>query len=366
MLIIILSDIMLNSLYEKAIAKRGFNFDIEPTADIESQLEHKWFDRAIGESKDDFSIAAGDGSFNKKKFLTTNFCAVGAESIIYDGEIKKIDDSDIFDIPHVSFLDELLSNYMAIYELKCALRTLNDYNVDYYMFDGSILGDLQNAFPRGAKLPLKLKEHLDDSLLEEFRSRLKVRHYGLLFPGIRDDFKLMEMPKSEDSNILNETNLHLASVEKIILLNEILQFRKKIISISKTSSDNDLFHWNIPDIAFLDKFTKKQGMTFIKYRQVHDNAAFPYFNDFFKSLTFTVFYVRLQDNKNVLKVELPYRATKEEVFEIIRKINVLSVQGYPYLLNKAHNDVVITDRNMKELMKIAKIYETTNREVMSW
>ncbi len=357
---------MLNSLYEKAIAKRGFHIDIEPTADIESQLEHKWFDRTIGESKAEFSIAAGDGSFNKKKFLTTNFCAVGAESIIYDGEIKKIDDSDIFDIAHVSFLDELLSNYMAIYELKCALRTLNDYGVDYYMFDGSILGDLQNAFPRGAKLPSKLKENLDDSLLEEFRSRLNVRHYGLLFPDIRDGFKLMEMPKSDDTNILNETNLHLASVEKIILLYEILQFRKRIISISKTSSDNDLFHWNIPDIAFLDKFTKKQGMTFIKYRQVHDNAAFPYFNDFFKSLTFTVFYVRLQDNKNVLKVELPYRATKEEVFEIIRKINVLSVQGYPYLLNKAHNDVVITDRNMKELMKIAKIYETTNREVMSW
>jgi hypothetical protein len=357
---------MLNSLYEKAIAKRGLNFDIEPTADIESQLEHKWFNRTTGESLDDFSIAAGDGSFNKKKFLTTNFCAVGAESIIYDGEIKKIDDSDIFDIPHVSFLDELLSNYMAIYELKCALRALKDYHVDYYMIDGSILGDLQNAFPRGAKLPSKIKENLDDSLIEEFRSRLKVRPYGLLFPSIRDDFKLVELPKKDDTNILNETNLHLASIEKIILLREILEFRKRLISISKTSSDNDLFHWNIPDIAFLDKFTKKQGMTIIKYRTVYEKAAFPYFNDFFKKLTFTVFYVRFQDNKNVLKVELPYRATKDEVFEIIRKINVLSVQGYPYLLNKAHNDVVITDRNMKELMKIAKIYETTNREVMSW
>ena len=357
---------MLNSLYEKAIAKRGLIVDIESDSDVESQLEHKWFDREIGESRADFSIAAGDGSFNKKKFLTTNFCAVGAESIIYDGEIKKIDDSDIFDVPHVSFLDELLSTYMAIYELKCALRALNDYDVNYYMFDGSILGDLLNAFPRGAKLPAIVKDNLDDTLLNEFESRLKVRHYGLLFPDIAKNLKLVEMPKSEDSTIQDEINLHLSSVEKIILLREILKFRKRIISISKTSSDNELFHWNIPDIAFLDKFTKKQGMTIIKYREVHKKAAFPYFNDFFKSLTFTVFYVRLQDNKNVLKVELPYRATKEEVFEIIRKINVLSVQGYPYLLNKAHNDVVITDRNMKELMKIAKIYETTNREVMSW
>ena len=43
---------------------------------------------------------------------------------------------------------------MAIYELKCALRILNDYNVDYYMFDGSILGDLQNAFPRPEEAPV--------------------------------------------------------------------------------------------------------------------------------------------------------------------------------------------------------------------
>lgn len=357
---------MLNSLYEKAIAKRGFIHDIDSDTDIESQLEHKWFNREIGESPANFSIAAGDGSFNKKKFLTTNFCAVGAESIIYDGEIKKIDDSDIFDIPHVSFLDELLGNYMAIYELKCALRSLKEYNVDYYMLDGSILGDLQNAFPRGAKLPSKIRDNLDESTLNEFEKRLERQKYGFAFPDLRDDLKLWELPKIEKANDIEEYNLHLASIEKIILLKEILQYRKRIISISKTSSDNDLFKWNIPDIAFLDKFTKKQGMTIKKERKVHEKASFPFYNDFFKSLTFTIFYVRLQDNKNVLKVELPYKASKEEVFEIIRKINVLSVQGYPYLLSKAHNDVVITDRNMTELLKIAKIYETTNREVLSW
>ena len=358
---------MLNSLYEKAIAKRGFIHDIESETNPEDLLQGRWFDRDIKESSDDFIIAAGDGSFNKKKFLTTNFCAVGAESIIYDGEIKKIDDSDIFDIGHVSFLDELLGNYMAIYELKCALRALKEYNVDYYMFDGSILGDLQNAFPRGAKLPNKLRNNLDESLKNEFERRLQINRCGLSFPEIRDSLKLMELPRSENSNKIEEYNLHLASIEKIILLKEILQYRKKIISISKTSSDNSLFHWNIPDIAFLDKNTQKQGISLIKNDfKVYEKAAFPYFNDFFKSLTFTIFYVRLQDNKNVLKVELPYRASNQEVFRIIEKINVLSVQGYPYLLNKAHNDVVITDMNIRELLKIAKIYETTNREVMSW
>ena len=66
----------------------------------------------------------------------------------------------------------------------------------------------------------------------------------------------------------------------------------------------------------------------------------------------------------MLKVELPYKASIGEVIDIIEKINVMAVQGYPYLLSKAHNDVVITDRNIKELLKIAKIYETTNREML--
>lgn len=355
---------MLNSLYEKAITKRGFIQEPVSDNNIESQLEWKWFDRIIGESSDDFSIAAGDGSFNKKKFLMTNFCAVGAESIIYDGEIKKIDDSEIFDIGHVNFLDELLSNYMSIFELKCALRAITEYDVDYYLFDGSILGDLQNAFPKGAKLPNKLKYNLDTSFLKEFEKRLDMTKYGFVFPKLYEDYRLYELPHSDSSNIREEYNLHLASIEKIILLKKILENRRKIVCISKTSSDRELFTWNIPDIAFLDKFTDKQGISKFQYRKVYDKAAFPFYNDFFKGLIFTVFYVRLQDNKNVLKVELPYKATLKEVIDVIEKINVLAVQGYPYLLSKAHNDVVITDRNIKELLKIAKVYETTNREML--
>ena len=81
---------------------------------------------------------------------------------------------------------------MSIYELKCALRAIKDYDVDYYMIDGSILGDLQNAFPRGAKLPAKLKNNLDDILLSEFERRLSIRKYGLVFPEIRDTLNLVE------------------------------------------------------------------------------------------------------------------------------------------------------------------------------
>ena len=355
---------MLNSLYEKAIAKRVFIQDIESDNNLDSQLEANWFSREFKESSDNFSIAAGDGSFNKKKFLKSNFCAVGAESIIYDGEIKKIDDADIIEVNHIPFLDELLSNYMSILELKCALRSIREYDVDYYLFDGSILGDLENAYPKGVELPAKIRDNLDDVILNEFKRRLEITPYGFVFPQIKDKV-LVDVGVNEDFKDKEDFDLHLASVEKIILLKELLENKKKIVSISKTSSDNDLFNWNIPDISILDKFTdKKQGISKLDYRRVYKNAPFPYFNDFFKQLQFTVFYVRLQDNKNVLKVELPYKASLGDVIKVLEKINSLSVQGYPYLLNKAHNDVVITDRNIKELLKIAKVYETTNREML--
>ena len=355
---------MLNSLYEKAIAKRGFIQDIESDNNLDAQLEVNWFSREFSESSDDFSIAAGDGSFNKKKFLKSNFCAVGAESIIYDGEIKKIDDADILEVNHISFLDELLSNYMSILELKCASRAIKEYDVDYYLFDGSILGDLENAYPRGAELPSKIRDNLDETILNEFKRRLEITPFGFVFPQIKERI-LADVSVNEEFEQKEDFDLHLSSIEKIILLKEILENKKKIISISKTSSDNDLFGWNIPDISILDNLTdKKQGISRIEYRRVYKNASFQYFNDFFKQLKFTVLYVRLQDNKNVLKVELPYKASISEVVDVVEKINVLSVQGYPYLLSKAHNDVVITDRNIKELLKIAKIYETTNREML--
>lgn len=253
---------------------------------------------------------------------------------------------------------------MSILELKCALRAIREYDVDYYLFDGSILGDLENAYPRGVELPSKIRNNLDEALLNEFERRFQITPYGFVFPQIKNRV-LVDVSVNEDLEEKEDFDLHLASIEKIILLKKILENKKKIISISKTSSDTDLFGWKIPDISILDNLTdKKQGISKIDYRRVYKNAPFPYFNDFFKQLQFTVFYVRLQDNKNVLKVELPYKASIGEVVRIVEKINALSVQGYPYLLSKAHNDVVITDRNIKELLKIAKIYETTNREML--
>ncbi len=46
------------------------------------------------------------------------------------------------------------------------------------------------------------------------------------------------------------------------------------------------------------------------------------------------------------------------------KLKKFSTNGYPYLLKKAHNDVVISDKNIKELINIAKVREKSGREML--
>ena len=53
-----------------------------------------------------------------------------------------------------------------------------------------------------------------------------------------------------------------------------------------------------------------------------------------------------------------------EIEEIASKLKKFSTNGYPYQLKKAHNDVVISDKNIKELINIAKVREKSGREML--
>lgn len=358
---------MLKSLYYKALNNRKY-LQPEPEKKDKSFLDEKWFDKSFKKSEIDFSIAAGDGSFNIKKFLMFNYCPVGAEALIYDGDIKQIEQSEIFEIDHISFVKELISNYMAIFELKCCLKSINDYDVDYYLFDGSLFGDLQNPYPKWVKQPSDIKKHLNDGVLKLFTEKINdLSNLNLSFPEIKKRIFVHVSGEGSDNygdEIDDVYNLYLSSIEKLLVLREVLKNNKKIISISKTSSNNDLFHWKAPDIGVLDQFTNKEGISKIVYKKVETDikVPFPVYNDFFNKLWFTIFYVRLDENKNVLKIELPYYAEKEDVEEIVQVIKRDCAEGYPYLLNKAHNDVKITNNHVEELLKIGRIYEKTNRE----
>lgn len=352
---------MLNSLYIKAASKRGSIKEIIPELEGNSIVSDNWSEKNITSSDDEFSIGAGDGSFNKKKFLGFNFYAVAAESLIFDGQLKTIEQSDIDRFPYLSYLDEFLSNYMSIFELKCCLSSLEEYNVDYYLIDGSIYGDLQNPFPKGVETSAKAKKELISATLNDFEEMVKnPSDKSVYSPKLFNKyFKIYQGHKYPYT-------LYLTTIERLVVLKEILKNPRKMIAISKSSSNNDIFHSNMPDIAIFDKYTQKEGISKVIRKKVSKdiNTTFPVFDEFFKDLKFTIFYLRLADYKNVLKVELPYEASMAEIEEIASKLKKFSTNGYPYLLKKAHNDVVISDKNIKELINIAKVREKSGREML--
>jgi len=352
---------MLNSLYIKAASKRGSIKEIIPELEGNSIVSDNWSEKNITSSDDEFSIGAGDGSFNKKKFLGFNFYAVAAESLIFDGQLKTIEQSDIDRFPYLSYLDEFLSNYMSIFELKCCLSSLEEYNVDYYLIDGSIYGDLQNPFPKGVETSAKAKKELISATLNDFEEMVKnPSDKSVYSPKLFNKyFKIYPEYKYPYT-------LYLTTIERLVVLKEILKNSRKMIAISKSSSNNDIFHSNMPDIAIFDKYTQKEGISKVIRKKVSKdiNTTFPVFDEFFKDLKFTIFYLRLADYKNVLKVELPYEASMAEIEEIATKLKKFSTNGYPYLLKKAHNDVVISDKNIKELINIAKVREKSGREML--
>lgn len=352
---------MLNSLYIKAASKRGSIKEIIPELEGNSIVSDNWSEKNITSSDDEFSIGAGDGSFNKKKFLGFNFYAVAAESLIFDGQLKTIEQSDIDRFPYLPYLDEFLSNYMSIFELKCCLSSLKEYNVDYYLIDGSIYGDLQNPFPKGVETSAKAKKDLISATLNDFEEMVKnPSDKSVYSPKLFNKYF-----KSYQEHKYPYT-LYLTTIERLVVLKEILKNSRKMIAISKSSSNNDIFHSNMPDIAIFDKYTQKEGISKVIRKKVSKdiNTTFPVFDEFFKDLKFTIFYLRLADYKNVLKVELPYEASMAEIEEIATKLKKFSTNGYPYLLKKAHNDVVISDKNIKELINIAKVREKSGREML--
>ena len=118
-------------------------------------------------------------------------------------------------------------------------------------------------------------------------------------------------------------------MENLIALKYLLENKKKIIAISKTSSSNEIFHANIPDMAILDGMTRKQGFSEpyhrkVTYKTKHD---FPIENEFFRELWFTIFFARLDDNKNIIKIELPYYTDDlDEIREILKVLKSNNVQ----------------------------------------
>lgn len=425
---------MLESLYTEAIKKKGTIHDkIKEYDNPNFKVSDFWNDEEIPLCDDDLIIAAGDGSKNEKKLLSFYFYAISAESLIYNKRLSKIESSDINTMSHGKFAKDRIRNYMGLFEVKNALKTIKTFDVDYYLYDGSLLGDLIRPSPIENEIPQSIRYDILDLAEDKLNKEIKsienhdVKIYSNeLVHDLKDDLESIQknninkkntikntiknninINKKNDikMNSINQNNSiannisvnnnsitekdsinnkdtidesftlenvenYLENIEKLLALANLLKYKDKIIAISKTSIANDYFKSNIPDMAIFDKYIDNQvtGYSYPpKYSPDKDNQLkreFPVENEFFKSLIFTIFYVRLEKNKNILKIELPYKANEERIKEIIGIISKDCTDGYPYLLKKAHHDVVIKKNDIEQLSNIIGIYEKSGREML--
>ena len=357
---------MLDSLYEKALEKKDElnNKLVMDFENIKKDPNDFWVDMPIKEYKQGITISGGDGSRNWKEFMSFVVYAINAECLIYDGKnLQKVECSDIDIINPYKYVKNRLETYMSIYEIKSSLKAIKMFDVDLTLFDGSILGKLIRPSPLENKLPEWIRDEIKFKYLSKIESNLENdSNIEIISPKLFDSMEMLT------ENVIDSI-IYLESLEHLLAIRYLLKETKNIIGISKTSTRTDYpFGSNIPDMAIFDRYSKKQGYSKPQYLEVSKNMVkriFPVYNDFFKNLTFTIFYARFDDFKNVLKFELPYKATEDEIITLLGSLKSICTEGYPYLLKKAHNDVVLRNRdidNISRIMGFSNLDFKTGRE----
>jgi NurA-like 5'-3' nuclease len=291
-------------------------------------------------------IAAVDGSSNYKRYKSLLLYAINAAVVSYDGSLKEKGYADVDFLTPYKYLTERLDLYRATLELKAALSVIDE--VELLLLDGSLHSSLT--------APKQWWRFMEREKVEEVLNYLPL------------------LEESEETELISkEIAEELEEAEKIMLL-EYLEYLvaiqklvergvNKVVGVAKTSTDTS-FNRGIPDIAVFEEITSSAGYS--SPRDKFINMRYPIYDDFFRSLVFTTFYARLERGKGMLMIELPREAREEEIHELLAKLRGISVDGYPYLLRKAHKRVVITGKDMEKFAISLGISEKTGREVLAW
>ena len=355
---------MIDSLYEKALVKKN-NINARIKSDFDDPKfdpSEFWRNYRLKEDNREVTICAGDGSINKKNFMGFIFYVIDAECLIYNKKLQIIESSEIDIIPHHHYVDDRLRSYMGIFEIKNALNAFEKHDIDVFLFDGSILGNLIRPFPLEKKITNDVKEEIKIRCLSGLEKELKkeLEHSIVGITSSKFDEIIGDFEKK------TEAMIYLENLENLTVISELIKNEGSIVAISKTSTSNEYFESEIPDMAIFDRYSRKEGYSTPKHISISTQVKreFPIKNDFFRSLTFTIFYARLEDHKNILKFELPYYATEDKIKDILKIVKSKSAEGYPLLLKKAHNDVVIRKVDLERLSKIIGFMEKSGREML--
>lgn len=379
---------MLEELYKKSIEKRQEieeHFEkLGESLDKEKARQH-YNEHNFTKTERDKTFAAIDGSFNKENYLSTFIFALESQTIISKAhENQIIKHSSAADISHISTIestriDSIISTYMNILELKSTIDTLKRHDIDYMLLDGSILGTLRNIkyyhLPENIKrilmkLSLDIMKELGEDEIKIYVSSIEKK--ALISKLIDDELD----ENSENINqIRKDAQRFYAQLEQLTCIAYLLEnYSDRIVCVSKTSSTTSVFKERIPDMAVIEYLFPESGYTNLEPainilaksdEQGTIYRKYPVYHSQLSGKKFTIFYVRFEYNSDVLKIELPIELNDEmKALEILEDISTSCVEGYPFILRKAHEEVLIKNKDIKRIIANYDIPEKPSRNML--
>lgn len=385
---------MLDVLYLKTIEKKEeiteFFENITEEIDIK-KVEEIYKEKNFNKNVQDKNFAAIDGSFNRIKYMAGYIYALTSQTIVSkSGEnvSKEFASADINTIStiHDRNIDKILSLDMNIFELKSTLNTLRKHkDLHYMLIDGSIHRSLITFRTFGS---YNIPKEIEDIFPKYYKIMEDVIKFGELPIDITIK-KYVDELREDCSSVIKSENpyevfkkheidiiLYLESIEQLLCIYYLLsEFKDKLVCISKTSSSKRLFKEKIPDSAVIEYTCNKAGFTFHLdmhhskiIREVEGKKTrinYPVKNMALSESNFYTSFVKLENKSNVLKIEIPRDMNEVNFIELLEDLKSISVEGYPHILKKAHDEVKIENKFMERLQKNLGIYDKTGRDMLN-
>lgn len=299
-------------------------------------------------------IAGIDGSYNKRELRSFAVYAVGAAAEAYSGVpesgVKTEQVAKVGILMPYRYIADRLRTAMSIMEIKLGVRLIKDGYMA--MFDRSILNDIIRPVSYATYISREIKESVVENHLHAVEKSEETTSLDMA----------EEMGKFGKNAA--EAAMFLSYIERLSSLKNLMS-AGNFVAISKTSKSTDYFSSMVPDMAIFEKSVKSEGYSEPKTVKLSEmKYSLPVYHGFFSSLSFTVFYARLEQGMPVLKLEVPGSVDDKKIAGILSVMKGVSVAGYPHLLRKAHMDAKISNHDMSSVLRSLSVIENTGREVV--
>ncbi|EZQ01754.1 MULTISPECIES: DNA double-strand break repair nuclease NurA [Acidianus] len=288
---------------------------------VQDEINRSW--RTYTPAPKESTFLSIDGGEFLKEFRVGSVAVVNAEALLFDGENYDAvgTTSKILTFSPGNLAKERTSEVMAILEVNLAIEHAD--KSEFVLMDGSFAKKLEKAKP------------------------------GYLISNSLDEILSMNGEKEMLYTLIAKKQAQLAQL--------ISKYRGNVLWISKNSKGNDLFNQNISDVGILEALTEEPGYTLPIVHNVDPNTIInseetrP-----LNGLQYSSFYLRLDKNAKVLKVDIVGIINEQQAKDILDILSSVSVNGYPYPLLKVHFDVKVSREDRRRILQIIGVRKRGN------